>query len=64
MQLLSKYNKGIRFLLCVIDICNAYFKKCLRDNDIVMYSTHNEGKSVVAERFIRTLKGKIYKYMT
>ena len=29
-----------------------------------MYSTHNEGKSVVAERFIRTLKGKIYKYMT
>ena len=29
-----------------------------------MYSTHNEGKSVVAERFIKTLKGKIYKYMT
>ena len=109
MQLLSKYNKGIRFLLCVIDIFskyawvvpskdkkgisivkafqsilkqsnsrkpikilvdkgsefyNAYFKKWLRYNDIVMYSTHNEGKSVVAERFIRTLKGKIYKYMT
>ena len=36
----------------------------LRDNDIVMYSTHNEGKSVVAERFIKTLKSKIYKYMT
>ena len=33
-------------------------------NDIEMYSTHNEGKSVVAERFIRTLKYKIYKYMT
>ena len=108
MQLLSKYNKGIRFLLCVIDIFskyawvvplkekkgisivkafqrilkqsnrkpnkmwvdkgsefyNAYFKRCLRDNDIVMYSTHKEGKSVVAERFIRTLKSKIYKYMT
>ena len=108
MQLLSQYNKGIRFLLCVIDIFskyawfvplknkkgisivkafqsiliqsnkkpnkvwvdkesefyNAYFKKWLRDNDIVMYSTHNEGKSVVAERFIRTLKSKIYKYMT
>ena len=108
MQLLSKYNKGIRFLLCVVDIFskyawvapskdkkgisivkafqsilkqsnskpkkiwvdkesefyNAYFKKWLRDNDIVMYSTHNEGKSVVAERFIRTLKSKIYKYMT
>ena len=29
-----------------------------------MYSTHNEGKSVVAERCIRTLKDKIYKYMT
>ena len=28
-----------------------------------MYSTHNEGKSVVVERFIRTLKNKIYKYM-
>ena len=108
MQLLSRYNKGIRFLLCVIDIFNkyawvvslkdkkgisivkafqiilkqsnrkpnkiwvdkgsefynAFFKKWLRDNDIVMYSTHNEGKSVVAERFIRTLKRKIYKYMT
>ena len=110
MQLLGKYNKGIRFLLCVIDIFSkyawvvplkdkkgisivkafqsifkksnsnrkpnkiwvdkgsefyiAYFKKWLRDNDVVMYSTHNEGKSVVAERFIRTLKSKIYKYMT
>ena len=29
-----------------------------------MYSTHNEGKSAVAERFIRTLKNKIYKHMT
>ena len=108
MQLLSKYNKGIRFLLCVIDIFskyawvvtlkdkkgvsivaafqsilkqsnrkpnkiwadkgsefyNAFFKIWLEDNDIVMYSTNNEGKSVVAERFIRTLKSKIYKYMT
>ena len=43
---------------------NAYLKKWLPDNDIVIYSTHNEGKSVVAERFIRTLKSKIYKYMT
>ena len=107
MQLLSNYNKEIRFLLCVIDIFskyawvvplkdkkgisivkafqsilkqsnrkpnkiwvdkgskfyNAYFKKWLRDN-INMYSTYNEGKSIVAERFIRTLKSKIYKYMT
>ena len=108
MQLLSKYNKGIRFLLCVIDIFskypwvvplkdkkgisivkafqiilkqsnrkpnkiwvdkgsefyNASFKKWSQDNDIVMYSTHNEGKSVAAESFIRKLKSKIYKYMT
>ena len=28
-----------------------------------MYSIHNEGKSVIAERFIKTLKNKIYKYM-
>ena len=108
MKLLSRYNKGIRFLLCVIDIFskyawvvplkdkkgvsivkafqsilkqsnrkpnkkwvdkgsefyNASFKKWLQENDIVMYSSNNEGKSVVAERFIRTLKSKIYKHMT
>ena len=39
-------------------------KSCLEKNDIEMYPTHNEGKSVIAERFIRTLKSKIYKYMT
>ena len=43
---------------------NSYFKKWLKDNDIEMYSTHHEGKSVIAERFIRTLKNTIYKYMT
>ena len=108
MQLLSKFNKGFRFLLCVIDIFskyawviplkdkksvsivnsfqtilkksnrkpnkiwvdkgsefyNSYFKKWLKDNDIEMYSTNNEGKSVIAERLIRTLKNKIYKYTT
>ena len=108
IQLLSKFNKGFRFLLCVIDIFSKYawviplkdkkgisivnafkiilkeskrkpnkiwvdkgsefynnsFKKWLKDNDIEMYSTNNEGKSVTAERFIRTLKNKIYKYMT
>ena len=37
---------------------NNSFKKCLQDNDIVMCSTNNEGKSVLAERFIRTLKNK------
>ena len=39
-------------------------KSCLRDTYIKMYSTNNEGKSVVAERFIRTLQNKINKYMT
>ena len=108
MQLLSKFNKEFRFLLCVIDIFSRYawviplkdkkgisivyafqiilkesnskpnkiwvdkgsefynisFKKWLKDNDIEMLSTNNEGKCVIAERFIRTLKNKIYKYMT
>ena len=39
-------------------------KSWLEKNDIEMYSTHNDGKSAVAERFIRTIKNKIYKYMT
>ena len=43
---------------------NHVFKKWLSDNDIIMYSTFNEGKSVVAERFIRTLKNKLCKHMT
>ena len=43
---------------------NHAFKKWLSDNDIIMYSTFNEGKSVVAERFIRTLKNKLYKHVT
>ena len=108
MQLISKFNKGIRFLLCVIDIFWKYawiiplkdkkgititnaFQKILKEskrkpnkiwvgkdnefynrsmkpwlekNDIEMYSTHNKGKPVIAESFIRTLKNKIYKYMT
>ena len=108
MQLISNFNKGSRFLLCVIDIYSKYawvvplkdkkgvsivnafqsilkksnrkpnkiwvdkgsefynrsMKSWLEKNDIEMYSTHNEGKSVVAERFIRTIKNKIYKHMT
>ena len=39
-------------------------QKWLHDNDILMYLTHNEGKSVVAEKFIKKLKDKIYKTMT
>ena len=108
MQLISKYNKGIRYLLCAFDLFSKYvfvvslkdkrettivnafqrilnnseikrnkiwvhlgsefynnfFKKWLKYNNIEMYSTHTEGKSVVAERFIRALKSKIYKHMT
>ena len=39
-------------------------QKWLVDNDVLMYSTNNKGKSVVDERFIKTLKCKIYKVMT
>ena len=39
-------------------------KSLLGKNDTEMFSTHNEGKSVVADRFIKTLKNKIYKHMT
>ena len=36
----------------------------MKINNIEMYSTYNEGKPVVAERFIRTIKNKIFKHMT
>ena len=36
----------------------------LDNNNILLYSTHNEGTSVIAERFIKKLKGKIFKKMT
>ena len=65
-SILKKYNrkpnkiwvdKGSEFY-------NSHFKKWLKDNNIKIYSTHNDRKSVVDERFIRTLKNKNYKYMT
>ena len=43
---------------------NKLMQKWLDNNNILMYSIHNEGKSVIAERFIKTLKAKIYKKMT
>ena len=43
---------------------NRSMRSWLKKNDIEIYSTHNEGKSVTAGRFIRTLKNTIYKYMT
>ena len=47
-----------------IEFYNRSVKSFLQNNDIEMYSSHDEGKSVTGERFIRTLKNKIYKYMT
>ena len=108
MQLISKFNKGIRFLLCAIDVFSKYaslfplkdkkgvtivnafqnilnsskrkpnkiwldkgiefyiktMKSWLEKNNIDIYSTHDEGKSVLSKKLIRTLKNKIYKQMT
>ena len=38
------------------ELHNTFMQKCLGNNDILMYSTHNEGKSVIIKRFIKTLK--------
>ena len=43
------------------EIYNNLMQKWLNDNDILEYSTNNEDSSVVAERFIKTLRGKVYK---
>ena len=43
---------------------NWLFNRFLKINSIEIYSTYNEGKSIVAERFIRTLKNNISKHMT
>ena len=40
---------------------NSPMQKWLGNNDVLTYTAHNEGRSVGTERFIRTLKGKIYK---
>ena len=50
-------DKGSKFY-------NRSMKSWLQDNYIEIYSTHNEGKFVVVVRFVRTLKNKIYNYMT
>ena len=46
------------------EIYNRSMKSFLQNNEVEMHSINNEGKSVVAERFIRTSKNNIYKYMT
>ena len=43
---------------------NKSMKYFLQNNDTETYLTHNEGKSVLDERFIRNLKNKVYKYIT
>ena len=48
------YEQGTEFY-------NKLMQEWLENNDILMYSTHNEHKSVIAERFIKTLNAKIYK---
>ena len=56
-QITKWLDKGSEFY-------NRSMESWLKKNDIEMYSTHNKGKSVVPARFIKTLKNKIYKYMT
>ena len=43
---------------------NKLFKRFLKNNKIEIYSIYNEGKSIVAERFIKTLKNKIFKHIS
>ena len=59
----TKYKPNILGVDQGGEFYNKLMQKWLDDN-ILMYSTHNEGKSVVAERFIGTFKGKIFKQMT
>ena len=47
-----------------IEFYNRSMKSWQKKNDKEMYSIHNKGKSVVDERFITSLKNKIYKYVT
>ena len=59
-------NIYIYIYVCVhqgSEFYNSSFKKSLNDNDTEVYSTSNEGRVVVGERFIKTLKYKDYKHM-
>ena len=62
---INQHETQIKYgLIKEVNFTIILFKKWLKDNDTEIYSIHNEGKSVIAERFIRTLTNKIYKYMT
>ena len=66
-QTILKESNRKRNKICVDkgrQFYNRSIKSFLQINNIEIYSTYNEEKSVVAERFIKTLKIKIYKYMT
>ena len=58
----SKTNKS--WVNQVREFYNKLIQEWLDDNDILMYMTYNEGKSVISERFMKTLRDKIYKKMT
>ena len=45
------------------EIYNRSMKSWLQDSNIEMYSRHNKGKSIVAEKFVGTFKNKVYKYI-
>ena len=62
----QKEQNQIKYgLIRVVNFTTIIFlKRLLKMNNIEMYSPYNEGKSVVAERFIRTLKNKLFKHMT
>ena len=45
------------------ELFNWSIKSCLQNNNIEIHSVHNEGISIDAERFIKTLKNEIHKYL-
>ena len=63
-KIISKRKRNKTWVDQGSEFYNNTFKDFLKINKIEMYSTYNEGKSFVAERFIRTLKNKIFKHMT
>ena len=63
-KIISKRKQNKTWVDQRSEFYNNIFKDFLKINNIKMYSTFNESKSLVAERFIKTLKNKIFKHMT
>ena len=63
MEIVNEFNRRPSKLW--VDQAKKFYNKLMQEwydnNDILIYSTNNEGKSIIAERFIKTLKAKIYK---